>query len=172
MDREGVVAVIRGLNSAQVRYLVAGGLAVVAHGHVRFTADLDLILDMDEGNLRRAIRALCDLGYRPRAPVDILEFASAEARGRWVREKGLTVFSLSSPRHSMTEVDLFAEPPLDFPAAYARAARLEVAPQVTATFVGRDDLIAMKERAGRPQDLDDIEHLRRLDEGSEREHDA
>ena len=33
------------LNNAGVRYLVAGGLAVVAHGFVRFTNDVDLIVD-------------------------------------------------------------------------------------------------------------------------------
>ena len=72
----------------------------------------------------------------------------------------MTVFSLYSPQHAATEIDLFVEAPLDFPRAYACAVRLEVARDVPATFVGLDDLIALKERAGRPQDLQDIERLK------------
>ena len=47
---------------------------------------------------------------------------------QWVRDKHLTVFSLYSPRHALTEIDLFVEPPLDFETAYRSALRKEVAP--------------------------------------------
>ncbi len=47
MTSSSVQAIIQALNEAGVRYLVVGGLAVVAHGHVRFTADVDLVLDDD-----------------------------------------------------------------------------------------------------------------------------
>lgn len=135
---------------------------MVAHGYVRFTADVDLVLDMDEGNLRRAVVAFEALGYRPRAPVPFGEFAEAPRRAAWVHDKGLTVFSLYSPAHPATEVDLFAESPFDFSAAYPRAARMEVAPGLMATFAGLDDLIALKKRAGRPQDAIDVQQLETL----------
>jgi hypothetical protein len=67
MQGASAVAIVEGLNAAGARYLIAGGLAVVAHGHVRFTADVDIVLDMSGANLERAIRALGGLGYRPRA---------------------------------------------------------------------------------------------------------
>ena len=70
MEKRSIEAVIGALNEDRVRYLVAGGLAVVAHGYVRFTADLDLVLDLQEDNLRRAVSSLSRLGYRPRAPVE------------------------------------------------------------------------------------------------------
>ena len=167
MERRSIEAVIGAMNEGQVRYLVAGGLAVVAHGCVRFTADLDLFLDLEEGNLRRAIDVLAGLGYRPRAPVVLAEFVDPQARARWVREKGMTVFSLFSPEHEATEIDLFVEAPLDFDKAYASAVRMEVAPGVPATIVGLADLIAMKERADRPQDRQDVERLRTLAEGEQ-----
>ena len=66
MEARSVEAIIRTLNGWGVRYLVAGGLAVVAHGFVRFTADVDLIVDLDPDNVRRAMTALAKLGYRPR----------------------------------------------------------------------------------------------------------
>ena len=113
MQKRSVEEIVKALNDASVRYLIAGGLAVVAHGHLRFTADLDLILDLDEDNARRALSALSGLGYRPRAPVALEEFANPKTRSRWIREKGLTVFSLCSPQHSTTEIDLFVESPFD-----------------------------------------------------------
>ena len=162
MTGTSVQALIRALNQAGVRYLVAGGLAVVAHGHVRFTADVDLILDLEEDNLRSALGVLEGLGYRPRAPVPLRQFADTDTRERWIRDKGLTVLSLFSDAHPLTEVDLFAADPLGFDGAYPRRATLLVAPDVEATFVGLDDLIRMKRAAGRPQDLVDVEQLENL----------
>jgi len=163
MERRSVEAIVKALNDADVRYLVVGGLAVVAHGFVRFTADVDLVLDPGPEPMRRAVAALSNLGYRPRAPVEFIEFADPGQRVRWSREKGLTVFSAFSPEHPATEIDLFVEMPFDFEVVYARAERKEVAPGLEATFVGLSDLIAMKRSAGRPQDLQDVESLESLD---------
>lgn len=159
MERRSVESVVGSLNQAQVRYLIVGGLAVVAHGFVRFTADIDLVLDPDPAALRRGIEALSALGYRPRAPVPFEDFADPARRATWVREKGLAVFSVASDRHPATEIDLFVETPFDFERAYADADRFEVGAGVQATFVGRADLIAMKRKAGRPQDLKDVAEL-------------
>ena len=153
---------MRALNEAGVRYLIAGGLAVVAHGFVRLTMDMDLVLDLDEPNLRRALAAFASLGYRPRAPVPLEQFADSAARARWIAEKGLTVFSLRSAEHAATEIDLFVQPPFDFAGAHDRSARFEVAPGILAPFVGLNDLVAMKRAAGRAQDLLDIEKLEHL----------
>ncbi|HBL16939.1 MAG TPA: hypothetical protein DD417_09395 [Elusimicrobia bacterium] len=149
MEKSSVESIVRALNDAPARYLIAGGLAVVAHGYVRFTADLDLILDLEESSLRRALAALAGLGYRPRAPVPIEDFADRAKRESWVREKGLKVFSLSSPQHPATEIDVFVEVPFDFGTAYAAASRQDLAPGVSALFVGLADLLRMKRAAGR-----------------------
>src|SRR5947209_2082220 len=96
---------------ARVRYLVVGGVAVVLHGHPRLTADLDLVIALDEANTRSALRALGALGFRPRAPVSADDFAVASIRRSWIEEKGLHVFSLWSPQMPATEIDLFVEEP-------------------------------------------------------------
>jgi len=157
-----VQTIIQALNEAGVRYLVVGGLAVVAHGHVRFTADIDLVLDFDEENLRRAVEVFAGLGFRPRAPVPLHQFADTKIRHGWIRDKGLTVFSLFSDDHLLTEVDLFVADPFKFDEAYARRVTMAIAPEVEATFVCFDDLVRMKKAAGRPQDLSDIEQLQNL----------
>jgi hypothetical protein len=159
MERRSIETIVDTLNRAQVRYLVVGGLAVVAHGFVRFTADIDLVLDPDPAAMRRAIEALSGLGYRPRAPVPFAEFADPEKRRTWMRDKQLTVFSVFSSQHPATEIDLFMEAPFDFDRAYADADHFQVANGVEATFVGLADLIAMKRKAGRPQDLQDVAEL-------------
>ncbi len=172
MERRSVESVVRALNTEDVRYLIAGGLAVVAHGYVRLTADIDFLLDADRENLRRATSAFEGLGYRPRAPVAFAEFADPDSRARWAKEKGLVVFSLFSPAHAATEVDLFLECPLDFAQAWGRAARLEIAPGVWGTFVGFDDLLFLKKKAGRPVDLADVENLLAVREATGRADDA
>lgn len=165
MQKQSVETILGALNRARVRYLVVGGLAVVAHGFVRFTADIDLVLDPERDSIRRAVETLTALGYRPRAPVPFTDFEKPEQRQEWVRDKGLTVFSLFSEKHPATEIDLFVEPPFDFERAYSMTVRLEVGADVTATFVGRDELIEMKRRAGRPQDLADLAGLEGGGEG-------
>jgi len=156
---ESVERIFRALNNENVRYLIAGGLAVVAHGYLRFTADIDLILDMERKNLERAMMVFDSLGYCPRAPVQLEEFIDPEKRTGWVREKGLTVFSLWNPDHPATEIDLFVEAPMPFEEAYKMSALFEVAEDIEATVIGIDDLIMLKKKAGRPRDLDDIERL-------------
>jgi hypothetical protein len=168
VQKESVQTILRTLNHASVRYLIAGGLAVVAHGYLRFTADVDLILDLEEDNVRRALAALAGLGYRPRPPVPMEQFADPAARDDWHQKKGLTAFSLYSPAHAATEVDLFVQCPLDFERAYASALRLDVAPDVRATFVNYEDLVALKQQARRPQDLLDLDQLRLIREQTEK----
>ena len=167
MEKSSVEEIVRSLNRHQVQYLIVGGLAVVAHGYVRLTADVDLMLALDAGNLTRAIAALRNLDYRPRAPVRFEEFIDPATRQKWAAEKNMTVFSLFSPAHPATEIDLFLEPPIDFAAAYSRCARIELNEGLTAPFCGIDDLVKMKSLAGRPRDLEDIAQLNRLRQGEQ-----
>lgn len=167
MLKRSVEAIIGALNRAGVRYLIAGGLAVVAHGYLRFTADIDLVLDLHVDNLQRALQALGGLGYRPRAPVALEQFADADLRQSWAKDKQMRVFSLHSPEHPGTELDLFLDEPFDFDRAYAAAARMEISPGLAATFVSYDDLIALKLSAGRSKDLLDVIGLRKLHRRSE-----
>ncbi len=155
-----IESVLVALNAAHVRYLVVGGVAVVLHGRLRTTADLDLWVELEPENLKRAVAALSALGYVPRAPVRFDEFADAEMRRAWVEEKGLVVFSLWR-RDSALEVDLFVRDPLEFAAAHSRA--LVVTLDTTdACVVGLDDLLTMKRNAARAQDIEDVRALETL----------
>jgi hypothetical protein len=154
--------VLGALNSAGVRYLVVGGVAVVLHGHLRTTANLDLVIQLERDNLLNAMRALTRLGYRPREPVVAEAFADEETRESWVREKGLTVFSLWSSDTPTLELDLFVREPFDFSEIRARALKVPLE-HTYAWVVSLPDLIALKRQVRRPQDLQDIEALEALE---------
>ncbi len=152
---EGVFA---GLAEASVDYVLVGGLAVVLRGHARLTADIDIVVDLNPDNARRAIQALTRLGLRPRAPVEAAQFADPVQRRRWVEEKGMRVFSLWHPKDPLLEVDLFVEEPLEFAVLRTRADRLTLR-NSSVIVASIQDLIELKRQAGRPQDLLDIEAL-------------
>jgi predicted nucleotidyltransferase len=155
-----IEAVLQALNEAEVRYLIVGGVAVVLHGYLRTTADLDLWVQLEPRNLERATHALGALGYRSRAPVELGEFADPAKRREWIERKGLVVFSLWNPGGPL-EIDLFVQDPFDFGSAYARAVRVPLA-STEASVIALDDLIAMKQNVGRPRDQEDLEALRGL----------
>jgi hypothetical protein len=58
-------ALVHALEAAGVRYLVAGGLAVNAHGYLRFTRDVDVVLQLSPENIQAAFSALAGISYRP-----------------------------------------------------------------------------------------------------------
>ena len=53
MEVRSVEGIVRALNEANVQHLMIGGLAVNAHGFVRLTRDVDLVLQLDAANVRR-----------------------------------------------------------------------------------------------------------------------
>ena len=54
--------ILRALNDHGVEYVVVGGLAAAAHGVVRATADLDVVVERSWDNASRLAAALADLG--------------------------------------------------------------------------------------------------------------
>jgi hypothetical protein len=153
-------AVTQALNAAGVRYLVAGGLAVNAHGYLRYTADIDLVIALDADNIRGAFNALAGIGYRPIVPISAEQFADDEQRQSWIAEKGMQVLNFFAHDFPETSVDVFVREPFDFQEELASAMTGEIRPGVPVRFVSIETLIRMKEAAGRPRDQDDLQHLR------------
>jgi hypothetical protein len=150
--------IFEALNREGVRYVVVGGVAVLLHGHVRLTADLDLAVDLEPAEARKAIETLVGMGLRPTIPVDPIDFAEATKRSEWMTEKHMRVFSMSDPTDPLREVDLFVENPIDFDGMWKRSRIVDLG-STSARIASIDDLIVMKRSAGRPQDLADVEAL-------------
>jgi hypothetical protein len=51
----GFTRVIEAFNDRGISYVIVGGLATVLHGHLRVTADVDFVIRLDDGNVRKAI---------------------------------------------------------------------------------------------------------------------
>lgn len=58
---EDLISLCRSLNDAGVRYILIGGFAVILHGYVRGTQDVDLLIDSSKENIQRIKKALASL---------------------------------------------------------------------------------------------------------------
>ena len=168
MKLASVAAILEALNRENVRVLVVGGLAVNAHGYLRFTKDADLAVELVPANIERAFRALASIGYHPRVPVTAAQLADPAIRASGIREKDMKVLQFWSDAHRETPVDVFVIEPFDFPLEFAEAhtdvVEIPGRPPVEARYVRLPTLIAMKEALGRAIDLDDVQHLRWIQE--------
>ena len=161
MKLADVEAILRALNDAGAEYLIVGGLAVVAHGYVRYTADVDIVLHLERENILRAMNALEAIGYQPLVPVKATDFADEAARRSWVDEKNMIVFQMRNPDRESTRLDIFVAEPFAFPEEYA-AARWEDVAGVRAPVLQISELLRMKRNAGRTRDLNDVQQLELL----------
>jgi hypothetical protein len=145
------------LGAAGVDYIVIGGVAVGFHGYVRATKDLDVVPGPSRQNLERLaalLRSLnaeldgagdFDAGELP-DPLDPEVLAQG---GNWVLQTRLGRFDLMQWQGERELWEMLS------PAA------VEVdLDGVLVKVAGYEDLIALKEEAGRPGDLEDLERLR------------
>jgi len=150
--------VFQTLNAADVRYVVVGGLATVLHGYARLTADIDLVVDLAPEAAGRVIEVLVTAGFRPQVPVDPKTFADPSIRAQWAQDKHMKAFSLVDQANPMRVIDLLLKPDIPFADLWTRSR--EIALDTTVIRIASiDDLIELKRRAGRPQDLADIVQL-------------
>ena len=141
---------LRILAECDVRYLVAGGYAVIHHAQPRYTKDLDIWLDPSPENARKLMRAFRLFGI-PLTGVTQEDFATPG-----------TQFSLGVPP---CEIDFLTTiPGLDFDAAWPNRVN-SAENDFPIHYLGKADLIRAKQTAGRPQDLADLDELRRAGDG-------
>jgi Nucleotidyl transferase of unknown function (DUF2204) len=140
-------------NAHDVKYLVVGGYAVSFHAQPRFTKDLDLFIKADAANALAVFSALTSFGI----PLG-----------------NITVEDLSNPakffRFGNEPIAVDVLPGidgLDFDTAWENRVEgiVDSKSGLSAFFVSSADLIAAKIAAGRPQDLADIDALRKSAQG-------
>ena len=150
------------LAEKQIRYVVAGGVAVVLHGVPRVTMDLDIIVYLEEKNVLAFIRGMTEIGFLPKAPVKAEEFSDPVKRKQWIREKGMKVFSFYHPKEAMSLVDVFVEEPIEFSKLHTERVVVNIE-GVPISVISKRHLKQLKADAGRPEDIADIKALRELD---------
>jgi len=153
----------KSLNEANVQYIVVGGIATILHGYVRATSDIDLVVDLQVEEAVKVISVLTNAGYKPKVPVQAIEFADASKREQWIKEKGMQVFSMYQPENPLLTIDLFVKQPLPYEELNDRVVIMEL-DGIKVRVCSIDDLITMKKLAGRDKDLADIEQLTKIKE--------
>jgi predicted nucleotidyltransferase len=151
-------SVLAALHARQVRFVLIGGLALIAYGSESFTRDLDVCYARDTGNLTALAGALAPLHPRLRGAPEGLPFI-LDAR---TLRSGAN-FTLVTDAGG---VDLLGDVAGagSFQALWERATEMELF-GVPVRVASIDDLIAMKRATGRTKDqphLLELEQLRRL----------
>jgi hypothetical protein len=149
------------LDRHEVDYVTIGAFAVIAHGYVRATADVDIVARQDRDNLERLAAAFAELDARLRGvDADLLEIDPTDPDAL-ATGASFTLDTDAGPIDYMNDVPGAA----DYEDLRARAVETTAA-GVLVRVVGLDDLIRMKRASGRPQDLRDIANLTTSDPGT------
>jgi hypothetical protein len=138
-------ALCDGLHALNVPWMIIGGVAVIAHGVPRFTADVDATVSAPQEPLERVFDVFAQNGIVPRI-ADALAFA---------RDRQVVLL-----RHEPSGVDLdvsLAWLPFELD-AIGRSEVIDYA-GVSIRVPRPDDLVIYKLVAARPRDLDDVERL-------------
>ena len=156
----GFLEILNELHDHHVEFVIVGGVAAALHGGSRVTFDLDVVPSLTPDSWQAVVDLLWSLGARPRIPEPVERIRDVEQVRRWRREKGMLAVNFRTPDGS-TEVDLLVGESDGFEALRKRAVKVTV-DRRTFFVASIDDLISMKQRAGRPQDLLDIAALRNI----------
>ena len=132
-----------------VKYLIVGGYAVIFHAQPRFTNDLDFFIKADSANAQATYAALAEFGAALQGvrPEDFTDRSS--------------FFRFGRDPHGF---DILPEiPGVDFDGAWERRVETLIDPTsgLKANFISADDLIASKLASGRPQDIADVDAIRK-----------
>ena len=127
-----------------VEYLLVGGYAVIYHGYVRTTGDMDVWIAVNPENAKRVGAALQEFG-----------FSAASAKPEIFLEKGPMTRMGRSPVRIEILTDVSG---LDFTQSFSRRTRA-VIDGVQVNVIQLEDLIANKKASGRFKDLADAEKL-------------
>jgi hypothetical protein len=137
------------LNAHRVKYLVIGAYAVSIYAQPRATKDLDILVKADPENAEAVFAALAQFG----APLQGLTTADFAEPGPFFR----------MGREPVGVDILTAIQGVEFDEAWPRRVEeiVDSPSGLRASFISSEDLIAAKLAAGRPQDLADVDAIRK-----------
>lgn len=119
------------------------------------------MISFDLENVRKLAKMAKDLGFKPRVPVEIEELADPKKREYWKKDKNMKVFSIFNPENDFEIVDIMISGDIDFDAAYKNR-QVQADENFNVSVISINDLIKLKELAGRDRDLVDLKILREI----------
>lgn len=139
-------------NAHNIKYLVVGGYAVGFHSQPRATKDLDIFVRPDLENARAVYAALAQFG----APLGSLKPEDfLDRRG---------IFRMG---HAPVMIEILpAIEGVEFDEAWERRVQvlIDAESSLSAPMISREDLITAKLASARPQDLADVDAIRKAED--------
>lgn len=152
--------IIRAFHKQKVKYILVGGVAANLLGLMRSTADLDILVEMSDDNLRKIVKILKRRGYQVKQPVDPIKLADKKSREEWIKNKNMKAFNFYK-ENEFKEVDIIIESPVSFQEARKSAVRIKIDDYIL-PVISIDNLIKMKEKTGRSVDKLDVAGLKKI----------
>ena len=147
--------VINALNAKRVPYLLIGGYAVALHGAVRGTVDIDIAIGLNEKAYKNVEKALMDIGLKSRLPVNAEEVF--HFRENYIQKRNLIAWSFYNPDNPLEIVDvIITEDAKSYKSLTKTIGGLKI------KVISLEDLIKLKKKSGRPQDIEDVNALEKL----------
>jgi hypothetical protein len=144
----GFGRILEDLNEAGARYVLIGGIALIRHGVVRATRDLDAVFDPHPDNVRK-IQALAS------------KWGATRPDGSPVPQDGIAGERSVHLATEFGELDLVSEAAAGIPfSGLLDRAETKKVDGVEAPICSLADLVAMKRAVGRERDLADLAELR------------
>jgi hypothetical protein len=136
------------LTDADAEFVIVGGFAVGAHGHPRATKDLDILVRPTESNAKKIYKALAAFG----APLNSLSVSESDFAGYdGVLQIGLPPRRIDIINHAAG---------ITFDEAVSDVVMFDLEGRAV-RIIGLDALLRNKLAAARPQDLADVDALKR-----------
>jgi len=142
MDIENL---LRSLNEHKVDFIIIGATAFPTHGYARATLDIDLFIRPEPQNASRVLDALRDFGY------DITDITLEDLLTKKVLIRQYLVETDIHPFVSGVTFDQVWKNKISGTFGKEKV-----------YYASLDDIIIMKEAAGRPKDLEDLKVLKIL----------
>ena len=152
--------ILREFQKQKVQYVVVGGIAVNLLGSLRSTADIDILAEMTDVNLKKIVIILKSKGYRPKQSVDPMGLADKKTRQEWIDKKHMKAFNFYK-KNSLNELDIIIDSPVTYEKAVKSCKHFKCA-GIRIPVISVDNLIKMKSVSSRPLDKIDLEVLRTI----------
>lgn len=150
-----LIKVVNALKDNKVNYAITGGYAVALHGAVRATVDIDIVVNISKGSFKKAEKALNSIRLQSKLPVnseDVFNF-----RKEYIENRNMIAWSFVNDVNPTELVDIIITQDLK----KIKTKRVKIIDSII-NIVSIDDLIKIKEKSNRPQDIEDIKSLRKL----------
>jgi len=143
------------LNKANITYALVGGYAVALHGVIRGTVDLDFVIALEQNQFELLEKSMQSIGLKPRLPITAQEVF--QFREEYIEKRNLVAWSFINEMNPLEVIDII----ITHDANLMKTETLSV-DGMAIQIVTKQELIKMKKKSGRPQDLEDVRALEKL----------